>query len=43
MRLTLEEDKQLSLTDTDMIFDTQFHPTKHDMIAISTIEGDVKM
>ncbi|XP_054159587.1 WD repeat-containing protein 55-like [Oppia nitens] len=35
--------KQLSVDNCDMIFDTQFHPTKHNILAISTIEGHVKL
>jgi len=35
--------KELPISETEMIYDSQFHPTKHNIIALSTIEGDIKM
>ncbi len=43
MSFNFELIKNLSINESEMIFDTQFHPTKHNMLAISTIEGDIKM
>jgi hypothetical protein len=35
--------KELTISETEMVFDSQFHPSKHNIIALSTIEGDVKL
>jgi len=43
MAFIFDSVKELSIEDSDMIFDTQFHPTKHHIVAISTIEGHVKL
>lgn len=33
--------KEISVSESDMIYDVQFHPTKSNILTISTIEGDV--
>ena len=35
--------KRFAIEESEMIYDTQYHPTKDNIIAVSTIEGDLKM
>lgn len=33
--------KSFTLTDTDVVFDTDFHPNKTGVLAVATIEGHI--
>ena len=43
MSYKLDHIRKIEIEGTDMIFDAQFTPTKNNVLALVTIEGDVIM
>jgi len=35
--------KELTINETDMIYDLQLHPTRNSIAAFSTLEGDIQL
>ncbi|CAG2101172.1 unnamed protein product [Medioppia subpectinata] len=43
MAFSFDLAKEVTVEECDMIYDTQFHPTRHNILAFSTIEGRIQL